>query len=58
MYKRLIVNGEIIAGENVLTVRPPDSNNVTWRIILKNGTYIEATGQVSIYLKPDAKGEN
>lgn len=45
-FKRAVVNGETIAGEDIKDVFPPEPGNIVWRIVLKNGYLYEATGNV------------
>jgi hypothetical protein len=45
-FKRVVVNGETIAGEDIKDVFPPEPGNIVWRIILKNGQLWRATGNV------------
>ena len=50
-YQRAVVNGEVIAGESISQVYPPLPTSLTWRIVLRNGTIIEATGNVSVWIR-------
>ena len=41
-YRKVVINGEIIAGEDVIRVYPPSNTDPVWSIILKNK--IEGSG--------------
>ena len=49
IFRRVIINGEVIAGEDIEDVIPPVSEMLTWRIALKNGATIAATGNISVW---------
>lgn len=49
-YRKVVVNGEVIAGEDVIKIFPPTPESLTWRFILKKGIMIEATGNVTVYI--------
>ena len=62
-YRKVVINGEIIAGEDVIWVYPPSNTDPVWRIILKNkieddedsdDILVYATGNVSVW---ELKGE-
>ena len=48
-FKKLIVNSDVIAGEEIENVHPPTPESPTWRIVLKDGGVIEATGNISVW---------
>lgn len=53
IYKKVGINGEIIAGELIKKVYPPTPESPTWRILLVNNTMIEATGEISVWTKEE-----
>ena len=48
IFKRVIINGEVIAGEDIEDVIPPVPGILTWQITLKNDAMIVATGNISV----------
>jgi hypothetical protein len=47
-YKRVVINGEVIAGDDVEKVYLPTQGEIVWRILLKNGTLLQATGNITV----------
>ena len=56
-YKKVVVNGEVIAGEDVEKVYCPESGDIIWRIVLKSGLIYDATGNVTVVTKNNKEGE-
>ena len=49
IFIKAVINGEVIAGNNIERVLRPISRSPTWQIILEGGSIIEATGNISVW---------
>jgi len=47
-FKRVVVNDEVIAGEDIEQVYCPEPGSIVWRIVLKNGQLYQATGNITL----------
>ena len=49
IFKKAVINGEVIAGKDIEQVLQPTSGIPAWQITLKDGSKIDATGNISVW---------
>ena len=49
IFIKAVINGEVIAGKNIARILWPTPGSPAWQIILKDGSTIDATGNISVW---------
>jgi hypothetical protein len=49
IFIKAVINGEVIAGKDIKRILRPTCESPAWQIILKDGSIIDATGNISVW---------